>query len=233
MKKFPLKFILFTILSLFSSFVYADGVFSKYNNEVFLFSINVPITQYKVGTGEIVNLDFVKNSNSIPTKDFFSAFEAKNGDGLTIKDKSESITILAYGTNYLNTEEAEGLQDMEYMKSSFRIDYIKSVFKKDKLDYNKFVKKYYNGKLPKKVDTLKYDYNKALFTHSNNVAYSTIGKNFYIISYIENNKIYYKEVIYSKNRGTYLVFEASYLPKDKKFMDPIVTEISKSINLIK
>ena len=122
---------------------------------------------------------------------------------------------------------------MEYMKSSFRIDYIKSVFKKDKLDYNKFVKKYYNGKLPKKVDTLKYDYNKALFTHSNNVAYSTIGKNFYIISYIENNKIYYKEVIYSKNRGTYLVFEASYLPKDKKFMDPIVTEISKSINLIK
>ena len=210
MKRFSLKFMLIFILSLFSSFTYADGVFSKYNNEVFLFSINVPITQYKVGTGEIVNLDFVKNSNSIPTKDFFSAFEAESGDGLTIKDKSESITILAYGTNYLNTEEAEGLQDMEYMKSSFRIDYIKSVFKKDKLDYNN-----------------------ALFTPSNNVAYSTIGKNFYIISYIENNKIYYKEVIYSKNRGTYLVFEASYLPKDKKFMDPIVTEISKSINLIK
>ena len=105
MKKFPLKFILFTILSLFSSFVYADGVFSKYNNEVFLFSINVPITQYKVGTGEIVNLDFVKNSNSIPTKDFFSAFETESGDGLTIKDKSESITILAYGANYLNIED--------------------------------------------------------------------------------------------------------------------------------
>ena len=233
MKKFSLKFILFTILSLFSSFVYADGVFSKYNNEVFLFSINVPITQYKVGTGEIVNLDFVKNSNSIPTKDFFSAFEAESGDGLTIKDKSESITILAYGTNYLNTEEAEGLQDMEYMKSSFRINYIKSVFKKDKLDYNKFVKKYYNGKLPKNIDPLIYDYNKNLFIYGENVTYSTIGKNFYIISYIENNKIYYKEVIYSKNRGTYLVFEASYLPKDKKFMDSIVTEMSKSINLIK
>ena len=176
MKKFPLKFILFTILSLFSSFVYADGVFSKYNNEVFLFSINVPITQYKVGTGEIVNLDFVKNSNSIPTKNFFSAFEAESGDGLTIKDKSESITILAYGTNYLNTEEAEGLQDMEYMKSSFRIDYIESVFKKDKLDYNKFVKKYYNGKLPKNIDPLIYDYNKNLFIYGENVTYSTIGK---------------------------------------------------------
>ena len=99
MKRFSLKFMLIFILSLFSSFTYADGVFSKYNNEVFLFSINVPITQYKVGTGEIVNLDFVKNSNSIPTKDFFSAFEAESGDGLTIKDKSESITILAYGTN--------------------------------------------------------------------------------------------------------------------------------------
>ena len=229
MKKFPLKFILFTILSLFSSFVYADGVFSKYNNEVFLFSINVPIIQYKVGTGEIVNLDFVKNSNSIPTKDFFSAFEAENGDGLTIKDKSESITILAYGANYLNIEEAEGLQDMEYMKSSFRIDYIKSVFKKDKLDYNKFVKKYYNGKLPKNIDPLIYDYNKNLFIYGENVAYNTIGKNFYVISYIEENKIVYKKVIYSKDSNAYIVFQASYLPKDKKFMDKLVVEMVNSI----
>ena len=229
MKKFPLKFILFTILSLFSSFVYADGVFSKYNNEVFLFSINVPITQYKVGTGEIVNLDFVKNSNSIPTKNFFSAFEAESGDGLTIKDKSESITILAYGANYLNIEEAEGLQDMEYMKSSFRIDYIKSVFKKDKLDYNKFVKKYYNGKLPKNIDPLIYDYNKNLFIYGENVAYNTIGKNFYVISYIEENKIVYKKVIYSKDSNAYIVFQASYLPKDKKFMDKLVVEMVNSI----
>lgn len=229
MKKFPLKFILFTILSLFSSFVYADGVFSKYNNEVFLFSINVPIIQYKVGTGEIVNLDFVKNSNSIPTKDFFSAFEAENGDGLTIKDKSESITILAYGANYLNIEEAEGLQDMEYMRSSFRIDYIKSVFKKDKLDYNKFVKKYYNGKLPKNIDPLIYDYNKNLFIYGENVAYNTIGKNFYVVSYIEENKIVYKKVIYSKDSNAYIVFQASYLPKDKKFMDKLVVEMVNSI----
>ena len=229
MKKFPLKFILFTILSLFSSFVYADGVFSKYNNEVFLFSINVPIIQYKVGTGEIVNLDFVKNSNSIPTKDFFSAFEAENGDGLTIKDKSESITILAYGANYLNIEEAEGLQDMEYMKSSFRIDYIKSVFKKDKLDYNKFVKKYYNGKLPKNIDPLIYDYNKNLFIYGENVAYNNIGKNFYVVSYIEENKIVYKKVIYSKDSNAYIVFQASYLPKDKKFMDKLVVEMVNSI----
>ena len=229
MKKFPLKFILFTILSLFSSFVYADGVFSKYNNEVFLFSINVPIIQYKVGTGEIVNLDFVKNSNSIPTKDFFSAFEAENGDGLTIKDKSESITILAYGANYLNIEEAEGLQDMEYMKSAFRIDYIKSVFKKDKLDYNKFVKKYYNGKLPKNIDPLIYDYNKNLFIYGENVAYNTIGKNFYVVSYIEENKIVYKKVIYSKDSNAYIVFQASYLPKDKKFMDKLVVEMVNSI----
>ena len=229
MKKFPLKFILFTILSLFSSFVYADGVFSKYNNEVFLFSINVPITQYKVGTGEIANLDFVKNSNSIPTKDFFSAFEAESGDGLTIKDKSESITILAYGANYLNIEEAEGLQDMEYMKSSFRIGYIESVFKKDKLDYNKFVKKYYNGKLPKNIDPLIYDYNKNLFIYGENVAYNTIGKNFYVISYIEENKIVYKKVIYSKDSNAYIVFQASYLPKDKKFMDKLVVEMVNSI----
>ena len=65
MKKFPLKFILFTILSLFSSFVYADGVFSRYYNNKFLFSIDVPITKYEQDTpddkGAIVNLDFIKN----------------------------------------------------------------------------------------------------------------------------------------------------------------------------
>lgn len=224
MKKFPLKFILFTILSLFSSFVYADGVFSKYNNEVFLFSINVPIIQYKVGTGEIVNLDFVKNSNSIPTKDFFSAFEAENGDGLTIKDKSENITILAYGTNFLNSEEVNGLEDIESIKESF---------KNDNLNYNEFIKKYYNGKSPRNINPLKYDYNKALFTNGNNIAYNTIGKDFYVISYIENNKIHYKKVIYNKDENSYAIFETSYLAKDKKFMDNIVNEMVKSFKIIK
>ena len=224
MKKFPLKFILFTILSLFSSFVYADGVFSKYNNEVFLFSINVPIIQYKVGTGEIVNLDFVKNSNSIPTKDFFSAFEAENGDGLTIKDKSENITILAYGTNFLNTEEVNGLEDIENIKESF---------KNDNLNYNEFIKKYYNGKFPKNINALKYEYNKTLFIYGENVAYNTIGKDFYVVSYIEDNKIIYRKVIYNKDENSYAIFEASYLPKDKKFMDNIVNEMVKSFKIIK
>ena len=233
MKKFSLKFILFAILCLFSSFVYADGVFSKYNNDVFLFSIDVPITQYKIGTEKIIELNFMKDSKSIPTKDFFSAFEAESGDGLTIKDKSENITILAYGTNYLNTEEAKGLQDMEYMKSSFRIEYIRSVLKKDKLNYDKFIKKYYNGKLPKKIDTLKYDYNKTLFTYANNVTYNTIRKNFYVISYIENNEIIYRKVIYNDYNDSYLTFMASYLPKDKKFMDSIVNEMAKSSKLAK
>ena len=77
MKKFSLKFILFIILSIFSSFVYADGVFSKYNNDVFLFSINVPITQYKIGTEKIIELGFVKDSKSIPTKDFLVLLKLK------------------------------------------------------------------------------------------------------------------------------------------------------------
>jgi len=34
------------ILFLFGSFVYADGVFSKYYNDRFLFSIDVPATKY-------------------------------------------------------------------------------------------------------------------------------------------------------------------------------------------
>ena len=29
--------------------------------------------------------------------------------------------------------------------------------------YNEFIKKYYNGKLPKEIDELKLDYNKTLF----------------------------------------------------------------------
>ena len=224
MKKFSLKFILFVIISVFSSLAYADGVFSKYYNGRFYFSIDVPITKYENGMGENVKLDFIKNSKSIPTKDFFSAYEAGNSDGLTIKDKSENITILAYGTNFLNSEEVNGLEDIESIKESF---------KNDNLNYNEFIKKYYNGKSPRNINPLKYDYNKALFTNGNNIAYNTIGKDFYVISYIENNKIHYKKVIYNKDENSYAIFETSYLAKNKKFMDNIVNEMVKSFKIIK
>ena len=224
MKKLSLKFMLFVILSIFSSLTYADGIFSKYYNGRFYFSIDVPVEKYENGAGKTSKLDFSKNSKSIPTKDFFSAYEAGNSDGLTIKDKSENITILAYGTNFLNTEEVNGLEDIENIKESF---------KNDNLNYNEFIKKYYNGKLPKNIDTLKYNYNKILFINENNITYNTIGKDFYVISYVENNKIFYKKVIYNKDENSYAIFEASYLEKDKKIMDSIVTEMVKSFKIIK
>ena len=224
MKKFSLKFILFVIISVFSSLAYADGVFSKYYNGRFYFSIDVPVEKYENGVGETSKLDFIKNSKSIPTKDFFSAYEAGNSDGLTIKDKSENITILAYGTNFLNSEEVNGLEDIENIKESF---------KNDNLNYNEFIKKYYNGKFPKNINALKYDYNKTLFIYGENVAYNTIGKDFYVVSYIEDNKIIYRKVIYNKDENSYAIFEASYLPKDKKFMDNIVNEMVKSFKIIK
>ena len=224
MKKFSLKFILFVIISVFSSLAYADGVFSKYYNGRFYFSINVPVEKYENGVGGAGKLDFIKNSKSIPTKDFFSAYEAGNSDGLTIKDKSENITILAYGTNFLNSEEVNGLEDTENIKESF---------KNDNLNYNEFIKKYYNGKFPKNINALKYEYNKTLFIYGENVAYNTIGKDFYVVSYIEDNKIIYRKVIYNKDENSYAIFEASYLPKDKKFMDNIVNEMVKSFKIIK
>ncbi|WP_336154419.1 hypothetical protein [Fusobacterium polymorphum] len=224
MKKFSLKFILFVIISVFSSLAYADGVFSKYYNGRFYFSIDVPVEKYENGVGGAGKLDFIKNSKSIPTKDFFSAYEAGNSDGLTIKDKSENITILAYGTNFLNSEEVNGLEDIESIKESF---------KNDNLNYNEFIKKYYNGKFPKNINALKYDYNKTLFIYGENVAYNTIGKDFYVVSYIEDNKIIYRKVIYNKDENSYAIFEASYLPKDKKFMDNIVNEMVKSFKIIK
>ena len=224
MKKFYLKFIVISILFLFSSFIYANGVFSKYYNGRFYFSIDVPITKYENGMGENVKLDFIKNSTSIPSKNFFSAYEAGNSDGLTIKDKSENITILAYGTNFLNSEEVNGLEDIENIKESF---------KNDNLNYNEFIKKYYNGKFSKNINALKYDYNKTLFIYGENVAYNTIGKDFYVVSYIEDNKIIYRKVIYNKDENSYAIFEASYLPKDKKFMDNIVNEMVKSFKIIK
>ena len=224
MKKFSLKFIVISILFLFSSFIYANGVFSKYYNGRFYFSIDVPITKYENGMGENVKLDFIKNSTSIPSKNFFSAYEAGNSDGLTIKDKSENITILAYGTNFLNSEEVNGLEDTENIKESF---------KNDNLNYNEFIKKYYNGKFPKNINALKYDYNKTLFIYGESVAYNTIGKDFYVVSYIEDNKIIYRKVIYNKDENSYAIFEASYLPKDKKFMDNIVNEMVKSFKIIK
>ena len=224
MKKFSLKFIVISILFLFSSFIYANGVFSRYYNGRFYFSIDVPITKYENGMGENVKLDFIKNSTSIPSKNFFSAYEAGNSDGLTIKDKSENITILAYGTNFLNSEEVNGLEDTENIKESF---------KNDNLNYNEFIKKYYNGKFPKNINALKYEYNKTLFIYGENVAYNTIGKDFYVVSYIEDNKIIYRKVIYNKDENSYAIFEASYLPKDKKFMDNIVNEMVKSFKIIK
>ena len=51
MKKFSLKFILFVIISVFSSLAYADGVFSKYYNGRFYFSIDVPVEKYENGVG--------------------------------------------------------------------------------------------------------------------------------------------------------------------------------------
>ena len=228
MKKFSLKFILFVIISVFSSLAYADGVFSRYYNDKFLFSIDVPITKYEQDTpddkGVIVNLDFIKNSKYIPTKNFFKAYRGLSGDLLSIESKNKDIAILAYGTYFLNSEEANGLEDTEN---------IKEAFKYDNINYNEFIKKYYNGKSPKNINPLKYDYNKALFINGNNVAYNTIGKDFYVVSYIENNKIIYRKVIYNKDENSYAIFEASYLPKDKKFMDNIVNEMVKSFKIIK
>ena len=224
MKKFSLKFMLIVVLSVFSSFTYADGVFSRYYNTSFDFSIDVPLEKYEQDTpddkGTIVNLDFIKNSKFIPTKNFFKGYRGLSGDGLSIESKNKNIAILAYGTYFLNSEEVNGLEDIEN---------IKEAFKYDNLNYNEFIKKYYNGKSPKNINPLKYDYNKMLFINGNNIAYNTIGKDFYVVSYIENNKIHYKKVIYNRNENSYAIFETSYLAKDKKFMDKIVTEMANSI----
>ena len=224
MKKFSLKFMLIFILFLFDSFVYADGVFSRYYNDKFLFSIDVPITKYEQDTpddkGAVVNLDFIKNSKFIPTKNFFKGYRGLSGDLLSIESKNKDITISACGTYFLNSEEVNGLEDIEN---------IKEAFKYDNLNYNEFIKKYYNGKSPKNINPLKYDYNKMLFINGNNIAYNTIGKDFYVVSYIENNKIHYKKVICNRNENSYAIFETSYLAKDKKFMDKIVTEMANSI----
>ena len=228
MKKISLKFMLFVVLSVFSSFAYADGIFSRYYNDKFLFSIDVPITKYEQDTpddkGVIVNLDFIKNSKFIPAKNFFKGYRGLNGDLLSIESKNKDIAILAYGTYFLNSEEVNGLEDTEN---------IKEAFKNDNLNYNEFIKKYYNGKSPKNINPLKYDYNKTLFINGNNIAYNTIGKAFYVVSYIENNKIHYKKVIYNRDENSYAIFEATYLPKDKKFMDKIVAEIANSIKFLK
>ena len=111
-------------------------------------------------------------------------------------------------------------------------DRIKESFDAANLDYNKFIKKYYNGKLPKEIDELKFDYNKTLFRLGNSVTYSTFGKDFYVISYVKDNKVEYIKVINNSDTN-YIIFEATYLAKDKKIMDKIVTEMTNSINLIK
>ena len=225
MKKFSLKFILFIILSIFSSFVYADGVFSKYygSNGNIGFSVNVPITEYEQPTpdgSEIIDLQFLKNSNVIPSKNFFKAIGAMNNDGINIKSKNKDINFGIYISNY----------PFPYTEDSEEQD-VRDSFEKDNLNYNKFIKKYYNGKSPKNFNSLKFNYNIILFKNQENIAYSTIGKDFYVVSYIENNKIIYQKVMFKED--AYIVFYASYLAKDKNFMDKIVTEMANSIKFLK
>ena len=225
MKKFSLKFILFVILSLFSSLTYADGVFSKYygSNGNIGFSVNVPITKYEQPTpdgSEIIDLQFLKNSNVIPSKNFFKAIGAMNNDGINIKSKNKDINFGIYTSNY----------PFPYTEDSEEED-VRADFKNNNLNYNQFINKYYNGKSPKNFKTLKFNYNKILFEKGDNVAYNTIGKDFYAVSYIEDNKIIYEKVMFKEN--TYIVFYASYLAKDKNFMDKIVTEMANSIKFLK
>ena len=224
MKKFSLKFMLFVTLCLFSSLVYADGVFSRYINVKFPYGVNVPLEQYEQAnyeSTEMAELPFVKNSSAIPSKNYFTGYGAVMGDGISIKNKSKDINITVYATYY----------PFSYTEDSEEED-VRADFKNNNLNYNQFINKYYNGKSPKNFKTLKFNYNKILFEKGDNVAYNTIGKDFYAVSYIENNKIHYKKVIYNRDENSYAVFEATYLPKDKKFMDSIVNEMVKSFKII-
>ena len=222
MKNFSLKFLLFVVLSLFSSFTYAEGVFSRYYNTSFDFSIDIPLEKYEQDTNEgtkTTELEFIKKSNLIPSKNYFKGYGALAGDGISIKSQNEDVNILVYGTYILRDLNADNLDEKR----------IKDSFNAANLDYNQFVKKYYNGKLPKNIDELKFDYNKTLFRLGKNVTYNTFGKDFYIISYVKDNKIYYTKVIYNDTSDSYVIFEAFYSLKDKKFMDKIVTEMVNSI----
>ena len=222
MKNFSLKFLLFVVLSLFSSFTYAEGVFSRYYNTSFDFSIDIPLEKYEQDTNEgtkTTELEFIKKSNLIPSKNYFKGYGALAGDGISIKSQNEDVNILVYGTYILRDLNADNLDEKR----------IKDSFNAANLDYNQFVKKYYNGKLPKNIDELKFDFNKTLFRLGKNVTYNTFGKDFYIISYVKDNKIYYTKVIYNDTSDSYVIFEAFYSPKDKKFIDKIVTEMVNSI----
>lgn len=227
MKRFSLKFMLIFILFLFGSFVYADGIFSRYYNDRFLFSIDVPATKIEQLTGDdkiiIIDLDFVKYSKHIPSKNFFNAHGSVNGSGISLKNKSADIKISVYGSNFLNFEDFDELNT----------DSIKEAFRNEGLNYHQFIREYYNGRLTKNIDPLRYGYNKTLFIYGNNIAYSIIKNNFYVVSYIENNKIYYKKVLYNRKENIYAIFEVSFFAKDKNYMDKILTEMVKSFKFIK
>jgi hypothetical protein len=215
------------ILFLFGSFVYADGIFSRYYNDRFLFSIDVPATKIEQLTGDdkiiIIDLDFVKYSKHIPSKNFFNAHGSVNGSGISLKNKSADIKISVYGSNFLNFEDFDELNT----------DSIKEAFRNEGLNYHQFIREYYNGRLTKNIDPLRYGYNKTLFIYGNNIAYSIIKNNFYVVSYIENNKIYYKKVLYNRKENIYAIFEVSFFAKDKNYMDKILTEMVKSFKFIK
>ena len=81
------------------------------------------------------------------------------------------------------------------------------------------------------VKTLKKYYNNIIKEHSNGLGYHVLKKDYCIISYLENNVIYYEKVMLNEKSESFVKVGFSY-PKEKATeMKPILERITKSLKV--
>lgn len=81
------------------------------------------------------------------------------------------------------------------------------------------------------VKTLKKYYNNIIKEHSNGLGYHVLKKDYCIISYLENNVIYYEKVMLNEKSESFVKVGFSY-PKEKSTeMKPILERITKSLKV--
>lgn len=224
-----LKFVIFIIFSFLNSFIYSQGIYSRYRNEKQGFELNVPITKYQREINNkivVKNLEFIRKCNFIPSEDYFSMDTIFDDKSIIILRNEDSSSIISIQKSaYLEAGKKDSINEKSIK------EYFLNIVGTEK-EYKKFLNKYYNGKFPKKIDPLEYNYNMTLFILENNhnfiVKDKELKKSFYIISSISDNKVHYEKVI-STDDGYFIFFSSSYPEKDKGFMENITNEIQNSI----
>lgn len=79
--------------------------------------------------------------------------------------------------------------------------------------------------------TLKSYYDKSLKEHSDGLSYHTFKKDYCVISYLKDNKIYYEKVMLNERSGSFVTLQFIYPKEKNKEMKPVLERVVKSLKV--